>query len=165
MTSAERQGEPTLFSAVLRPNRSLSAGGFLALMLSFLGVSLAAGLVFAGMGAWPIIGFFVIEFAMLWRAFSVNYRDARAYEVVTVTPSELTLRQVNPHGASRTWTLNPLWVRLDRERIEEYGTDKLFIVSRGRRYSIANVLGPFEKESFADALSAALADARRGRAR
>ncbi len=154
--------EPTLFSAVLRPHRSLGATGLLILMLSLSAGSVAAGIIFLAMGAWPVVGFLALEPAIMFWAFCINYRDARAYEVVIVTPSELTLHQVNPHGAARTWTLNPRWVRLDRESIEDYGTQKLFVVSRGQRLPVANVLGPFEKDSFADALGAALADARRG---
>lgn len=154
--------EPALFSAVLRPHRSLGAAGFLVLMSALATVGVSAGFMFIVMGAWPVFGFFAVELAIIFWAFGANYRDGRAYEVVVVTASELTLHQVNPHGAARSWTLNPLWVRLDRESIDDYGTQKLFVVSRGLRLSVANVLGPFEKESFADALGAALADARRG---
>jgi uncharacterized membrane protein len=38
----------------------------------------------------------------------------------------------------------------------------LFLVSRGRRLSIAAFLGPDEKASFAQALSSALGEAKRG---
>jgi uncharacterized membrane protein len=62
----------------------------------------------------------------------------------------------------REWTLNPVWVRLDRIVHEEFGIERLFLVSHGRRLSIANFLGADEKKSFATALSAALGEARRG---
>jgi uncharacterized membrane protein len=45
---------------------------------------------------------------------------------------------------------------------EEFGIERLFLVSHGRRLSIANFLGADEKKSFATALSAALGEARRG---
>lgn len=154
--------EPTLFSAVLRPHRSLNVGGFVCLMLVFAAVSTLASLVFFILGAWPVMGFFGLDLVLLYWAFHVNYRDGRAYETVTVTPAELKLRQVSPRGTVREWSLNPLWVRLDRETMEDYGMQKLFVVSHGRRVSIADVLGPHEKASFADALGRALAAARRG---
>jgi uncharacterized membrane protein len=53
-------------------------------------------------------------------------------------------------------------VRLDRIVHEEFGVERLFLVSRGRRLSIAGFLSPHEKASFAQALSAALGEARRG---
>ena len=95
-------------------------------------------------------------------AFRANYRAARAYEEVTVTASELTVRKVNHRGGVREWTLNPLWVRLDRIVHEEFGIERLFLVSRGRRLPIAGFLGPDEKASFARALSNALGEAKRG---
>ena len=99
---------------------------------------------------------------LVYWAFQVSYRRARAYELVTVTPSELVVRQVSHRGRIRQWTLNPLWVRLDRVVHAEFGVERLFLVSHGRRLSIAGFLGPAEKESFAHALSAALGEARRG---
>ena len=44
----------------------------------------------------------------------------------------------------------------------EFGIERLYLVSRGRRVSIASFLGPDEKASFAKALLAALQAARRG---
>jgi uncharacterized membrane protein len=62
----------------------------------------------------------------------------------------------------REWTLNPLWVRLERIVHAEFGIERLFLVSHGRRLAIAGFLGPHEKKSFATALSAALVEAKRG---
>jgi uncharacterized membrane protein len=79
-----------------------------------------------------------------------------------VTPSELKFRKVSYHGRVSEWTLNPVWVRLDRDVHAEFGVERLFLVSHGRRLSIASFLGAKEKESFAGALSAALGEAKRG---
>ena len=75
---------------------------------------------------------------------------------MTVTAAELTVRKVNHRGGVREWTLNPLWVQLDRIVHEEFGIERLFLVSRGRRLPIAAFLGPDEKASFARALAATL---------
>jgi uncharacterized membrane protein len=156
------QVEPTIFSAVLTPNRSLSPQGFLVFMLLLGGLSFAIGMYFVLRGAWPVFGFCGLEVALVYWAFRVNYRRATAYEQVTVTPSELTVRKVTHHGRMREWTLNPLWVRLERVVHEEFGIERLFLVSHGRQLVIAGCLGAGEKESFATALSAALGEARRG---
>jgi len=154
--------EATIFSAVLTPHRSLGPTGFLIFMLVLGGVSFASGMVFLMAGAWPIFGFFGLDVLLVYWAFRANYRAARAYEVVTVTASELTLRKVSYHGRIREWTLNPLWVRLDRDEHAEFGIERLYLVSRGRRLPVAGFLGPDEKASFAQALAAALGEARRG---
>jgi len=158
----DRTGQPTIFSAVLTPHRSLSRGGFIVLMLVLGGISLATGIVFLLAGAWPVFGFCGLDVLLVYLAFKVSYRSARAYEQVTVTPSELTVRKVSHHGRISEWTLNPLWVRLDRVVHAEFGIERLFLVSHGRRLAIAGFLGPDEKASFALALSAALGEAKRG---
>ena len=53
-------------------------------------------------------------------------------------------------------------VRLDRDEHAEFGIERLYLVSRGRRLPIGGFLGPDEKASFAHALSAALGEAKRG---
>ena len=74
-----------------------------------------------------------------------------------MTPSELRVRKVSHRGAIAEWKLNPVWVRLDRQTHPEFGIERLFLISRGRRLPIAGFLGPREKEAFAMAFSAALA--------
>ena len=160
--TSDLPADPTLFSAIITPHRSLSSTGFLIFMLCIGGISFAAGLVFLMLGAWPVFGFFGLDALLIYLAFRANYRTARAYEEVTVTASELTVRKVSHRGRVREWTLNPLWVRLDRTEHEEFGLQGLFLVSRGRRLPIAAFLGPDEKASFAHALADALGEAKRG---
>ena len=154
--------EPTLFSAIITPHRSLSGLGFVVLMTGVGVVSFAAGIMFLLMDAWPVLGFFGLDVLLIYWAFRINYRSALAYEEVMVTPSELRVRKVSHRGKVAEWSLNPLWVRIDRDTHEEFGIERLFLVSRGERLAIAAFLGPQEKESFAHALSAALGEARRG---
>jgi uncharacterized membrane protein len=125
-------------------------------------ISFATGTAFLLAGAWPVFGFCGFDVLLIYFAFRLSYRRANAYEQVTVTPSELTVRQVSHHGRINEWTLNPLWVKLDRVVHAEFGIERLFLVSHGRRLAIAGFLGPQEKESFALALSAALGEAKRG---
>ena len=154
--------EPTLFSAIITPHRSLGSVGFLVLMGVVSVVSFAAGMVFLLMGAWPVFGFFGLDVLLIYWAFRVNYRRALAYEEVMVTPTELRVRKVSHRGRVSEWTLNPLWVRLDRDTHAEFGIERLFLVSRGRKLPIAGFLSPPEKESFASALGAAIGEAKRG---
>src|SRR5664279_3401047 len=151
-----------IFSALLTPHRSLGRGGFLALMAFVSAISGAAGLVFWLMGAWPVLGFFGLDVLAIYWAFRINFRHARASEEIRITPSELRLRRVSHRGHVIEFVLNPLWVQLDLKTHAEYGIEKLYLLSRGRRVSIGSFLGPDEKASFAKALGAALAAARRG---
>jgi len=152
-----------LFSALLTPHRSLNRTGFLVLMAFLCAISFAAGMVFLLMGAWPVFGFFGLDLLAIWWAFRINFRSARgAREEITVTPSELRVRRVSHRGHVAEWVLNPLWVRLDQTGDAEFGIERLYLVSSGRRVSIGSFLGPDEKASFAKALLAALQAAKRG---
>jgi uncharacterized membrane protein len=162
VSNRESSREAALFSAVLTPHRSLGRKGFVVFMLVLCSISFVTGMVFLLAGAWPVFGFCGLDVLAVYWAFRVSYRRAKAYEEVTVTPSELTVRQVSHQGRISEWTLNPLWVRLDRVVHAEFGIERLFLVSRGQRLAIAAFLGPQEKESFAHALSAALGEAKRG---
>ena len=154
--------EPELFSALLTPHRSLNRTGFLVLMTFLTVVSFAAGLAFLLMGAWPVFGFFGLDVLVVYWAFRVNFRRAKATEEIRMTPSELRVRRVSHRGHVAEWVLNPLWVQLDQKIHAEFGIEELYLVSRGRRVSVANFLGPDEKASFAKALTAALQAAKRG---
>ena len=155
-------GEPKLFSARLTPHRSLNRTGFLVLMAFITTVSFVAGVAFWIMGAWPVFGFFGLDVLVIWWAFRINFRRARASEEILVTPSELRVRRISHRGHVVEWVLNPLWVRLDQKSHAEFGIERLYLVSRGRRVSIGSFLGPDEKASFAKALMAALQAAKRG---
>lgn len=159
---ADRPIDPKIFSAIITPHRSLGPTGFLIFMACLGGLSFISGIIFVSLGAWPVFGFFGLDVLLVYVAFRANYRTARAYEEVTVTASELTVRKVNHRGGMRQWTLNPLWVRLERIVHDEFGIERLFLVSHGRRLAIAGFLSPAEKASFARALTSALGEARRG---
>ena len=154
--------QPELFSALLTPHRSLNRTGFLVLMAFLSVVSFAAGLAFLLMGAWPVFGFFGLDVLVIYWAFRINFRRAKASEEIRVTPSELRVRRVSHRGHVVEFVLNPLWVQIDQKIYAEYGIEKLYLLSKGRRIAIASFLGPDEKASFAKALTAALQAARRG---
>ncbi len=153
---------PTLFSARLTPHRSLNRTGFIVLMTFISVVSFATGTAFWLMGAWPVFGLFGLDVLVIYWAFRVNFRSAQATEDVMVTPTELHVRRVSHRGHVMEWTLNPLWVQLEQTGDPEFGIERLYLVSRGRRVSIGYFLGPDEKASFAKALLAALQAAKRG---
>ena len=151
-----------LFSARLTPHRSLNRTGFLVVMAFISVVSFAGGVTFLLMGAWPVFGFFGLDVLAVYWAFRINFRRAKAYEEIRVTPSELHVRRVSHRGHVVEFTFNPLWVQLDCETHAEFGIERLYLASKGRRIAIGRFLGADEKASFSKALLAALQAARRG---
>ena len=162
MTDATRFApEPTLFEARLKPHRSLSRTGFIAVMAVLGGVSLTVGSIFLVMGAWPIFGFFGLDVLLVYFAFRASFRSARAYEDIHVTPSVLRVRQVSHHGYERENVTNPRWVRMETTRDEDFGMMRLALISRGVPLVVGAFLAPRQREQVAHGLAEALATAKR----
>jgi uncharacterized membrane protein len=157
-TPAERP----LFSATISPYRSLSLRGFNILMAAIGLASFGLGVAFTSMGAWPVFGFFGLDAALIYFAFRRNYFDARAFEQIDLSQESLRIRRVSAFGREARFEFNPYWTRLVVDR-RSWGIAGLALTSSGRRLSIGGFLSPDERSRFADALSAALAMARRGR--
>lgn len=151
--------DAAVFRALLQPHRSLSANGFLVLMVALSIVCFVTGVVFLWIGAWPVTGFFGLDVLLVYVAFKVNYQAARAYETVEVTPSLLRVEQVAANGKTRTLELNPYWVTV---RIDEQsdGSAKLKLASHGNEYSVAESLSDGERREFAAVLREAISRAR-----
>jgi uncharacterized membrane protein len=157
----QAQAEPGAFRAVLTPYRSLSPTGFLLLMAALAGISFVTGLVFVLAGAWPVMGFFGLDVALVYLAFKLNYRSGRVYETVELTPARFTWTRVHPSGRREQFDCNPYWARVNlRERPD--GRTDLEIVSEGRQLSFARFLTDDERREFATALKGALIEARGG---
>jgi uncharacterized membrane protein len=154
--------ETVVFSAVLRPHRSLSPRGFGILMAAIALLSFFIGFAFWLVGAWPVVGFCGLDVLLIQLAFRLNYRDARACEEVHLTHERLSVTQISPKGVARETGFNPYWARLEVERQPEIGVTALSIASHGARLAVGAFLPPVERESLATALSAALAKVRAG---
>lgn len=154
--------ERAVFSAVIRPHRSLGPKGFRIVMILVCLCSIIASLPFVILGFWPIAGFFGLDFIGLYIALRVSDRQGRAFEELILTPVQLFLRKVSHRGESREWSFNPLWTKLTRNVDDEFGLQEVALASRGRQVVIAHALSPPERENFADALGRALADVKRG---
>jgi uncharacterized membrane protein len=160
MTPARPHGRGDLFfDARLSPHRSLSQRGFLILMTAVGTVGFAAGLLFYLIGAWPVVGFLGLDVALIYLAFRINYRRARAYEIVRLSRDDLVIERVSHWGERHTWRAQPYWLQvLVDEPAEAQG--RLVLRSHGRRVEIGGFLTPAERVDLARALRAALARAR-----
>ncbi len=162
MEAQEDPAEQRIFATRLVPHRSLTRRNFHILMMVFAAASCFSTLPFVLLGAWPVAGFMGLDVVLFYLAFRANFRAARAYEDVNLTPIELQVAKVSPRGIKAEWRFHPSWIRLHKEEHEEFGVQRLALVSRGQSVEIGHFLGPDEKAKFADRLAKALAEARRG---
>lgn len=156
----ERHRAEPLFQATLTPYRSLSPRGYAALLMLVAGTCFLSGLLFWSMGAWPIAFFFGLDIVIIQLAFRMNYRAARACEIVELSRDHLTVRRVAPNGRAEEFDFNPYWARLEVERQGEWGIVRMALASHGKRIAIGGFLNPDDRESFAAAFSKALASVR-----
>jgi uncharacterized membrane protein len=143
------------FEADLYPNQSLGRFGFIVLMLAVSSVSVALGLAFALMGAWPVAGFFGLDILLLYLAIRAARRQGQRREHIRLDDSGLHVRCVAADGACRDWRFEPYWVRVqmdDPPRRDSF----LTLDSHGRRLRVGAFLTPEERLDLARALRAAL---------
>jgi uncharacterized membrane protein len=140
----------------LLPHRSLPPRGFHLLML-FLGlISLAVGIGFVSIGAWPVCGFFGLDVALIYVAFRISYRSARQREVLRLSDEAFTVERVSIRGERRLWRFQPFWLRVVlEERPDE--SNRLLVASHGKSLVIGDFLGPPMRRELADTLQTALA--------
>lgn len=154
-------GTEPVFTAELKPHRSLGRKGYRLLMgLTFVFCFFNA-IFFAVTGALPVAMFFGLDFALLYGAFYLNYRSARAREEISMSRIELRIRKVSPAGLVRESRYNPFWARFDVARHHEFGITDMAVVGEGRRTPLGSFLGPDDRESFAKAFTSALASLKR----
>jgi uncharacterized membrane protein len=157
---AAGQNEEEIFRALLVPHRSLGRTGFLVLMCMLGGVSFLTGVFFLSLGAWPVFGFFGLDVLLVYIAFRLNYKSAKAHEEVSVSRILLQIRQVAPSGRSRLHEFNPFWARFRVARHAEIGITSMLVEGQGKAVSIGSFLNPDDRESFASAFQLALAKAK-----
>lgn len=159
-TNAAPAPDDPFFRALLTPHRSLGRTGFAVLMGALLAGWAVTGAIFLAHGAWPVFGFLGLDVLLVYGAFRLNYRAARAREEVTVSRTRLEIRKVSPSGRAEQHRFNPFWARFSVARHAAIGITRMAVEARGLSVPIGSFLNPDDRESFAQAFSRALATAR-----
>ena len=146
------ESSAVLFNAVLSPHRSLSKTGFLILIASIGTVNFVIGMMFMLNGAWPVLGFCGLDVLLVYVAFRLNYRDARAFETLCLTRHLLTLEKVSPSGHRQNWRFQPYWIKVVVDNTPRPGAG-LALASHGRHIDFAAFLTDDERLSLAEALA------------
>lgn len=144
-----------LFSTTLRPHRSASRRTINWLLGILTAAFAITGLGFSLIGAWPVMGFFGLDVALLVGAFYLNNRSGRACEVIDLTAEEFRIRRIDPWGRERAWSFQPQWLNIDMNKAPQ-GYDQLEVRSHGQALVIGKFLGPDERQTVCDNLRQAL---------
>jgi uncharacterized membrane protein len=144
------------FERVLLPHRSLPARNFHLLMGILFLISLAVGIAFVSIGAWPVVGFFGLDVALVYLAFRVSYRSARQSETIRLAEDVFSVERVSVRGERHLWRFQPFWVRVILEERPD-ASNRLFIASHSRRLAIGDFVGPTIRRELAGTIRDALA--------
>ena len=139
------------FRAILTPNRSLSPLGFILFMSILCVISFTIGVVFLMMGAWPVLGFFGLDILLIYWAFRWNYRTAREFETVEISPKSLTLTRNALDGSMDSIDFQTYWVRIFLDE-EPSGRTHLRLRSHGNEAKVGHFLSDDERRSLAGVL-------------
>lgn len=150
------RGEPRRLDLMLQARPSLSPQGFIALMLFIAGVSFGAGIFFALIGAWPVLGFFGLDVLAIYIAFRLTYRRARMRERITLKGDEMKVERRHPDGRKESWKFQAYWmtIRLVRDR---QGMPHVRLTSHGRYLDVGDFLPPEDRAPLAEKLNLAIA--------
>ena len=150
-----------ILDARLEAYRSLGFNGYIVLMAVFFVMLIGHGAVWWHMGAGPVFAFMGLDFLGIAVAFHFSRRSGLKAEEVRVSRTELLVRKIVPSGKSYDYRFNPLWTQLVVDRHEELGVTGITLRSRGWTMPVGMILNPDDRESFAKALSGALATAKK----
>lgn len=149
-------GETILFEAVTKPPEGLSARGMRWLCRLALLAAAIPAVIFALMGAWPVLGFLGLEVALVLGLVAAHRRWSRAaVESVLLTEGRLLIRRADGRGRQERAELEPYWTQVTLQ--ERPGAAPLLTASaRGRTAEIGRFLSAEEKRALAGALQDAL---------
>jgi len=102
-----------------------------------------------------------LDFLLIFWAFKVNYRSAKAYEDVEVSREHVMLRKVTAKGQETKFEFPQFGTRFEIDRHEEIGITKMRLANRKRNVELGYFLNPQDRETFAHAFSRALSRAKR----
>ncbi|MDC3402146.1 DUF2244 domain-containing protein [Alphaproteobacteria bacterium] len=159
-TTGQNAISPVIFS--IQAHNSLSSKGF-AILMAFIGsVSLVVGLYFTSLGGWPILGFFGLEFILVYGAFRLSFYAARKREEIIVSEQSVTVNKIAPNGRVDTQVFQTAWLKLELRPcvVDEELPGDLLLSSHGRTTRIGYFLSPDERETLAKALAKTLHEMR-----
>ncbi|MGC6536777.1 MAG: DUF2244 domain-containing protein [Candidatus Puniceispirillaceae bacterium] len=141
------------------PYRSLSNKGFLILMAVLAALAFCIGLGFFLIGAWPVIGFLGLELVVVYIAFRLNYRSAKAYEQLLIHQSGITIIRLSDNGTETRDELASLWLKA--EIIKQSGKRKLLgLRLHSQFHEIGAFLPPAEKSNLKNLINERIEKAR-----
>jgi uncharacterized membrane protein len=148
--------ETVVYSAILRPHRSAGARATRIVIGIVAVIWLIPSIVFAVVGAWPVLPFAGVELLALYALLRLNQRAADTMEAINLSRSALTVHRVDHWGKRSSVSFPPNWLQVNVDPLGPVD-NRLELRSHGRSVIIASFLMPQERVELARALRRELA--------
>ena len=146
--------------AELAPSRSLSANGYLMVMLVLGVFSLVMALYFLSFGYTPIALSLAVAFVGLWFVFRRSFAKLRQRTFIRVTAQSIDLKHIDGKGRVTDASLPSHFARVELDRSGPHPGRAIRIASAGRAYLVGKFLTPTERRDVIHSLRLALDNAR-----
>lgn len=144
-----------LFEAMIVPHRSLSPRGLRLVVGVILGCAALVAVRVWVLGAWPVLGFSVVEVGLAVGLLKLNAHRARASELLLLTEYTVSVTRTDPHGRRVEKVFPVAWLNVVLEELPGQ-VPRLLLAGRGAQEEIAAWLGEAEKRDLASAFRDAL---------
>lgn len=145
--------------AVITPNRSLSQRGFVVLISIVTLANCCSAAVFISMGATLVPIFLALDVVAVIVAFLASFKAAKRIERVHITAKDIRVTHEAPNWSRVVWESPTAFTSVATETEDERMIGLRLSLS-GREVPLAQSLSPGERAKFAEALRAAIHDAR-----
>lgn len=143
-----------VFEALIVPHRSLSRRGGAILIGALSAISAGMVVRLWLWGAWPAAVFSLIDVPLLLVLLTINWRHARASELIMLTDYQFIVIRTDPAGRRQQTTLPTAWLRVDLQAAD--AVPHIVLSRQGKTWEVGSFLHALDKASLFDALREAL---------
>jgi uncharacterized membrane protein len=106
-------------------------------------------------GAWPVFGFMGLDVLLAYVALRASLRSARVSETLELDQDMLTVERMDARGRTRSWRLQPAWLRVELPRTGPKAA--IVLRSHGHALPVGAFLSDDQRAAVAAGLRNALA--------
>ena len=149
-----------LLEVSLSPNVSSRITTIRWILTLFGATCVALGVIFAVLGAQPVLGFMGVEIILLGAAYRFSIRNTRMAEQLTLSSRHLIFRRIDRNGNISITNFEPHWLKVELFKVKGF-SKHVIIASKGRARKVGAFLDPKEQLKLSNTLEQALTTLRR----
>ena len=140
-----------IFYKQIKPQRSLTHRGFCYLICGLGALGLIISTAFLLMGAWPVLGFMIIDVLLVYLVFQLSFQAADNSEKIEVFLDKINIWYFKGNDCVDCIQLNPYWTKA-QYKVQTNGRSFLRLISHGSKIEIGKFLNSRDKKELAQQL-------------